>query len=61
MESNAEFDDQPDQPHDSQLFHIDFYSLPNVYVIVLLRDTTPRERPPDILAPLSLAKGCGGI
>ena len=45
MESNAEFDDQPDRPHDSQLFHIDFYSLPNVYVIVLLRDTTQENGP----------------
>ena len=61
MESNAEFDDQPDRPHDSQLFHIDFYSLPNVYVIVLLRDTTRENGPPDILAPLGLPKGRGGI
>jgi hypothetical protein len=45
MESNAEFDDQPDRPHDSQLFHIDFYSQPNVYVIVLLRDTTHENGP----------------
>ena len=45
MEFNADFHDQPDQPHDSQLFHIDFYSLPNVYVIVLLRDTTPENGP----------------
>lgn len=39
VESNAEYDDQPDTPHDSQLFHIDYYSLPNVYVLVLLEDT----------------------
>jgi len=45
VESNAAFDDQPDQPHDSQLFHIDYYSLPNVYVLVLLRDTTPEHGP----------------
>jgi len=44
-ESNAAFDDQPDNPHDSQLFHIDYYSLPNVYVLVLLRDTTPEHGP----------------
>src|SRR5262245_35741776 len=45
VESNAEFDDQPDTPHDSQLYHIDYYSLPNVYVLVLLRDTTLRNGP----------------
>jgi len=41
VESNAAFDDQPDKPRDSQLYHIDYYSLPNVYILVLLRDTTP--------------------
>ncbi|MGH7243092.1 MAG: hypothetical protein ACREJD_06725 [Phycisphaerales bacterium] len=40
VESNAAFDDQPDSPHDSQLYHMDYYSLPNVYVLVLLEDTT---------------------
>jgi hypothetical protein len=45
VESNAEFDDQPDTPHDSQLYHIDYYSLPNVYVLVLLRDTTHEHGP----------------
>src|SRR6266516_8063856 len=40
VESNAAFDDQPDNPRDSQLYHIDYYSLPNVYILVLLRDTT---------------------
>lgn len=45
VESNAAFDDQPDQPHDSQLYHIDYYSLPNVYVLVLLRDTTSESGP----------------
>jgi hypothetical protein len=45
VESNAAFDDRPDQPHDSQLYHIDYYSLPNVYVLVLLRDTTPEHGP----------------
>lgn len=39
VESNAEYDDQPDDPHDSQLFHVDYYSMPTVYVLVLLRDT----------------------
>jgi hypothetical protein len=45
VESNAEFDDQPDMPHDSQLYHIEYYSQPNVYVLVLLRDTTLRNGP----------------
>lgn len=45
VESNSAFDDQPDCPHDSQLYHIDYYSLPNVYVLVLLRDTDPDQGP----------------
>jgi hypothetical protein len=45
VESNDAFDDQPDKPKDSQLYHIDYYSLPNVYVIVLLRDATPEHGP----------------
>ncbi len=45
VESNALFDDRPDTPHDSQLYHIDYYSLPNVYVLVLLRDTTAKNGP----------------
>lgn len=45
VESNAAFDDRPNDPHDSQLYHIDYYSLPNVYVLVLLRDTTPDQGP----------------
>jgi hypothetical protein len=45
VESNAAFDDQPDKPHDSQLYHIDYYSLPNIYILVLLRDTTPQHGP----------------
>lgn len=45
VESNAAFDDQPNHPHDSQLYHIDYYSLPNVYVLVLLQDTTPEHGP----------------
>jgi hypothetical protein len=45
VESNAAFDDQPDRPHESQLFHIDFYARPNVYVLVLLRDTTVEMGP----------------
>ena len=45
VESNACFDDQGDSPHDSQLYHIDYYSMPNVYVLVLLRDTTFEHGP----------------
>jgi hypothetical protein len=45
VESNAAFDDQPDKPRDTQLYHIDYYSLPNVYILVLLRDTTPEHGP----------------
>jgi hypothetical protein len=45
VESNAAWDDQPDKPHDSQLYHIDYYSMPNVYTLVLLRDTTPEHGP----------------
>ena len=45
VESNAAYDDRPGQPHDSQLYHIDYYSLPNVYVLVLLRDTTSENGP----------------
>lgn len=45
VESNAAFDDQPDNPRDSQLYHMDYYSLPLVYILVLLRDTTPEHGP----------------
>ncbi|MFM8251520.1 MAG: hypothetical protein ACKOBW_08010 [Planctomycetota bacterium] len=45
VESNVLFDEQPDVPKDSQLFHIDYYSLPNVYVLVLLQDTTFENGP----------------
>ena len=45
VESNAEFDDQPDRAKDSQLYHIDYYSLPNVYVLVLLQDTSFENGP----------------
>ncbi len=55
VESNAEFDDQPGQPHDSQLYHIDYYSLPNVYVLVLLRDTT-REHGPWTFLPRGVSQ-----
>ena len=55
VESNMEFDDQPDVPHDSQIYHIDYYSLPNVYVLVLLRDTTIENGPWTFL-PKSVSK-----
>jgi hypothetical protein len=45
VESNTAFDDCPETPHDSQLFHIDHYSYPNLYVLVLLRDTTFEHGP----------------
>ena len=45
VESNALYDDQPGCPRDSQLYHIDYYSLPNVYVLVLLADTTHEHGP----------------
>jgi hypothetical protein len=45
IESNAAFDDQPDEPHDSQLWHIDYYSLPNVYVLVALEEITHEHGP----------------
>lgn len=45
VESNRLYDDRPEEPHDSQLYHIDYYSLPNVYVLVLLRDTDSDQGP----------------
>ena len=45
VESNAAFDDDPDHPKDSQLYHIDYYSHPNIYAIVALRDVTPESGP----------------
>ncbi len=45
VESNAAFDDQPHLAKDSQLFHIDYYSQPNIYVLVLLTDTTLEQGP----------------
>jgi hypothetical protein len=45
VESNSEFDPAPDRPKDSQLYHIDYYAMPNVYVIVLVRDTTLEQGP----------------
>ena len=45
VESNSEFDPAPDTPKDSQLYHIDYYAMPSVYVIVLIRDTTLEQGP----------------
>jgi hypothetical protein len=55
VESNAAFDHEPNRPKDSQLYHIDYYSLPNVYVLVLLRDATP-EHGPFIFLPRSVSR-----
>jgi hypothetical protein len=44
VESSAEYDEAT-EPHDSQLYHIDYYAKPMVYVIVLLRDVTMRNGP----------------
>lgn len=55
VESNAAYDERPDVPKDSQLFHVDYYSKPNVYVLVLLRDTTPEHGPWSFL-PRSLTE-----
>jgi hypothetical protein len=45
VESNAEFDDRPEIAKDSQLYHIDYYSRPNVYLLVLLADATFESGP----------------
>jgi hypothetical protein len=55
VESNAAFDDRPTQPHDSQLYHIDYYARPGVYVIVLLRDTA-RENGPFTFLPRTVSE-----
>jgi hypothetical protein len=54
VESNDRYDDR-DEPHDSQLFHIDYYSKPNVYVLVLLHDTGFENGPWSFL-PLSTSQ-----
>ncbi len=58
VESNAAFDNEPNRPKDSQLYHLDYHSRPNVYVIVLLRDTTP-EHGPFTFLPLSVSQRAG--
>lgn len=44
-ESSSGFDSAPVAYRDSQLFHLDYYSAPMVYVIVLLRDVTNQSGP----------------
>jgi hypothetical protein len=56
VESNVAFDDRPDTPKDSQLYHIDYYSRPNVYLILMLRDTTPETGPFTFLPRSETAK-----
>ncbi len=55
VESSEAFDTDPTRPKDSQLYHIDPYSLPNLYVIVLLRDTT-HEHGPLTFLPRSISQ-----
>ncbi len=55
VESNNAFDHDPNRPKDSQLYHIDYYSLPNVYVLVLVREATP-EHGPFIFLPRSVSQ-----
>ena len=55
VESSTEYDDAPDVPHDSQLYHMDYYSNPNVYMIVLLEDVT-RDKGPFCFLPASVSR-----
>ena len=46
MESNLTLDDEPHlAPRHSQLYHIDYYDSPQVYVLVALEDITPESGP----------------
>lgn len=54
-ESRIEYDDQPDVFKDSQLFHIDYFAQPNVYMIVLLQEVTP-EHGPFCFVPASVSQ-----
>lgn len=54
-ESSIAYDDKPGTYKDSQLFHIDYFSKPSVYVIVLLQDTTI-EHGPFCFVPASVSK-----
>jgi hypothetical protein len=44
-ESSIAYDDRPETFKDSQLFHIDYFSKPAVYVILLLHDVTIEHGP----------------
>lgn len=44
-ESSIEYDDSPGVLKDSQLFHIDYFSKPDIYMIVLLKDVTLEHGP----------------
>src|SRR5205823_7584513 len=69
MESNVKLD--PDShllPRDSQLYHIDFYDSPQVYVLVLVEDVTRNvargpfyRRPPRTVSPRNLATVDGAM
>jgi hypothetical protein len=58
VESNAAYDVQPDKPKDSQLYHIDYYSHPNVYVIVLFAGHHARKWALDIFSRVHFTKSC---
>jgi hypothetical protein len=46
MESNLALDEEPHlAPRHSQLYHIDYYDSPQVYVLVALEDITPESGP----------------
>ena len=45
VQSSTSFDANPAPYRDSQLFHLDYYSDPMVYIIVLLRDVTAKSGP----------------
>lgn len=44
-ESSVSYADRPTDYRDSQLFHMDYYSSPTVYVIVLVREVTSESGP----------------
>jgi len=54
-ESSIGYDDNPETLKDSQLFHIDYFSKPCVYVIVLLREVTT-EHGPFCFVPASVSQ-----
>lgn len=54
-ESSIAYDDHPETLKDSQLFHIDYFSRPSVYLIVLLHDVT-WEHGPFCYVPASVSQ-----